>query len=910
MADAPEIKVKLTAEDTGVASAIKELTSQLKNLKKQQDETAGSGLSLKKAFEGIAAAGAVLEIGKIGKEAFDSAVSIGKMADKTGITTQTLSVFHKVAGDVGASTEAVDKGLLKAASTITQFEQGSAKASKGFQLLNLTQKDFAGLNTDQKILLVTNRLGQMGAGFGKAEASRQIFGRGASDLGLVLNSLAAQGFDKATEATSKLGLLLDQSTTDDFRAAAASIQELQDVGKGMATQFEAGLLPAISDVGEALVDSLTQGGVSFKDIGKYAGDVVRGIALVFLALGQTLGTVAASIADVFVAAWKFIRNGAETDFEALSQAVHGHLGAAFKTLESGTREQTNIVADEVSRQKAIYGALGDSVKADYSNLFPSAEEEERRKKERISRLRVPKDKETQANIQPTAPPTDAAAKAALALLQKQLEDQLAIHRAQAKQTEQQDKEVYEQGLISIKEYYDNRRAEVLKDVAEETAILEKGREAALAEVKKAQQAKTTAATPKDADKAEAARLNALAKVDEFTTKITESQINSGTKFQALNTEQFKATEENQTKILEFEKLINTTKNDRLAAAQKEIEIEKQKLQIVLQKKGLTEEEAAAELNKFAQAKTAEVTFTESQKDGQTALKELADQRAAIEDRVQGGQLFQVQGTEQIRALERARLPVLQQIADQLLAQAKATGDEEKISQAEDFQKQVNTISVQANVVGQQIATIKQGIQTSLTGGITGFFNSLVQGTQSVGQAFRGLASSIIGSLAQIAAQMVAQLILTKLLKAALGGFSGGGLVPGGSGGGTLAAAEGGLIKGPGGPKSDSIPARVSAGEYIVKADAVSKFGVGNLEAINRGLQIPSVEHLALPKFSEGGLVGNSGGGGAGVSTLNVGIGLDEGLVLKHLSSKAAGNIVLQHLTNNPKAAQKALSRSD
>jgi hypothetical protein len=909
MADVPEIKVKLTAEDTGVASAIKELTSQLKTLKKQQDETAESGLSLAKAFESIAAAGAVLEIGKIGKEAFDSAVNIGKMADKTGITTQTLSVFHKVASDVGASTESVDKGLLKAASSITQFEQGSTKAAAGFRILNLSQKDFAGLNTDQKIALVTQRLGSMAAGFGKAEATRQIFGRGAGDLTLVLNSLAAQGFDKATEATSKLGLLLSQETTDDFRAAAASIQELQDAGKGIATQFEAGLLPAISDVGEALTDSLTQGGVSFKTIGQYAGDLVRAVSLLFLGLGQTLGTVAASIADVFVTAWKFIRTSAETDFNALSSAVHGHLGDAFRILESGAKEQTNTVIDEVNRQKAIYSSLRDSIKSGYANLFPSAEEEERRKKERIARLRVPKDQETQANIQPTAPPSDAAAKAALALLQKQLEDQLAIHRAMARQTEAQDKEFYEQGLITLKDYYDKRRAEVIQDTEEETAILEKARAAAQAEADKAALAKSKADTPKDADKQEAARLQALTKVEEFTTKITELQYNSGTKIQSLNAEQFKAQQENQAKILEFEKLIDNTKNARVAAAQKEIELEKQKLQVILLQSGASKEEADAELAKFEAAKNAQVNFTESQKEGQTALKELADQRAVIEERVQSGQLFQIQGQEQIRQLEQARLPVLQQIADQLLAQAKATGDEEKIAQAEDFQKQVNTIQVQANQVGQQIATIKQGIQNSLQGGIENFFNSLVHGTQSVGQAFRGLAASVVDSLAKMAAQMVAQIILTKLLKSALGGFAGGGLVPGASDQGGGGFAEGGLIKGPGGPKADAIPARLSAGEYVVKADAVSKFGVANLEAINRGLQIPSIEHLALPKFSEGGLVGNVGGGGGGTSTLNVGIGLDEGLVLKHLSSKSAGQIVLQHLTNNPKAASKALSRS-
>src|ERR1700736_4837226 len=100
MADAPEIKVKLTAEDTGVSAAIKELTSHLKNLKKQQDDTATSGFSLAKAFQGIA---------EFGKEAFGSAINIGKMADKTGLTTQTLSVYHHVAEEAGVATEAVDK---------------------------------------------------------------------------------------------------------------------------------------------------------------------------------------------------------------------------------------------------------------------------------------------------------------------------------------------------------------------------------------------------------------------------------------------------------------------------------------------------------------------------------------------------------------------------------------------------------------------------------------------------------------------------------------------------------------------------------------------------------------------------------------------------------------------------------
>ena len=55
-------------------------------------------------------------------------------------------------------------------------------------------------------------------------------------------------------------------------------------------------------------------------------------------------------------------------------------------------------------------------------------------------------------------------------------------------------------------------------------------------------------------------------------------------------------------------------------------------------------------------------------------------------------------------------------------------------------------------------------------------------------------------------------------------------------------AAGGYISGPGGPKSDVIPALLSNGEYVVKASSVSKYGQGMMDSINAG------------KFAEGGPV--------------------------------------------------------
>jgi hypothetical protein len=45
-------------------------------------------------------------------------------------------------------------------------------------------------------------------------------------------------------------------------------------------------------------------------------------------------------------------------------------------------------------------------------------------------------------------------------------------------------------------------------------------------------------------------------------------------------------------------------------------------------------------------------------------------------------------------------------------------------------------------------------------------------------------------------------------------------------------AAGGMIHGPGGPKDDMIPARLSDGEYVIQASAVEKLGKNLLDYLN------------------------------------------------------------------------------
>lgn len=65
-------------------------------------------------------------------------------------------------------------------------------------------------------------------------------------------------------------------------------------------------------------------------------------------------------------------------------------------------------------------------------------------------------------------------------------------------------------------------------------------------------------------------------------------------------------------------------------------------------------------------------------------------------------------------------------------------------------------------------------------------------------------------------------------------------------------AMGGYITGAGTGTSDSIPAMLSNGEYVLRSSAVDRIGIGTLNAMNAG---------AIPQFSEGGSVGDVVSGG-------------------------------------------------
>lgn len=143
---------------------------------------------------------------------------------------------------------------------------------------------------------------------------------------------------------------------------------------------------------------------------------------------------------------------------------------------------------------------------------------------------------------------------------------------------------------------------------------------------------------------------------------------------------------------------------------------------------------------------------------------------------------------------------------------------------------------------QKINTISKIQQTSnqLAKDFSGAITDWITGAQSFGDAMKNI-------LQQLIAQLIQAAIYATIVAACTGG--GGGFAARWKGAFGKAFASGGPVAGPGTGTSDSVPAMLSNGEYVLNAHAVDRLGVPFLNGLNTG---------RLRGFASGGLVGSGG----------------------------------------------------
>ena len=265
------------------------------------------------------------------------------------------------------------------------------------------------------------------------------------------------------------------------------------------------------------------------------------------------------------------------------------------------------------------------------------------------------------------------------------------------------------------------------------------------------------------------------------------------------------------------------------------------------------------LEKIVLLKADTSEFEQSLKKAELAQRQqsepLEQRSAAIKAKVDTGQISGPRAQGMLDGIKAEQLQRTQQYIAQLqeLRAGLDQGEQSaaKLQQALELDAKINGLKINVESLKPTVVDLGVTFENSLAANAEQAFGAMLNGTKSASQAFGDMAKSIIADIAK----MIAKMLIMKAIKA-LTGFADGGAVGGaGSGGlGAIFAADGGPIRGPGGPRDDVIPAYLSNGEHVMDARTVGMFGHGFFNALRAagnqrgGSQLQSTLGSAMAKL--------------------------------------------------------------
>lgn len=864
MAEAPDVRVRLSAEGVDeVVRALDKIRAASDKAGKSAGKGKGFGLlnealgDMKGILPQLGIAAAVAGLGALAKRAADTADQVGKLSAKTGVSAQALSVLNVAGRTADVTFEQISGALVKFNKGMGDLDRGSKEAGEAVRLLFGNSKALEGLNTEQRLLKVTDAIGRMEAGYKKTRAAQDFFGKSGADLIPLMNDLADGGFEKAAEKARKLGLIIDQDLAEAAQRANDNMEDLRLAAEGAATQFAAGLAPAVADASKALLEATTGEGVNgIRKVGEIVGSVLKGIASAFIVAGKAVG------------AWfEFIVEGFDDLIERFKIA-----GQIFTTAPSNwgaVFEKANQqVKKAAENRKAIFEYFKEDVLSSLDALWnPQASAGGGKKTG---------DGDTGGGG-PKIDPT--LVKAAIARKKAQLDAELALAKKYIAIDEQTAKDAYEKGIISLQQYYEKRRVLMLTAFENEIATLKEKRDLAAKAI-------TSTAAEEVAKRAE---------IEAIDAAIDQKKLDRKLKLAELNSEEAEKLRDLGKQRAEIERQILEVQGKTYEATIASIKAQAEELR----KAGVD----PGTISRLTTALERQASFRQAQDAGGALQGQLDAAQTGIQNRVAGGEIFPFQAADLYRSAIQAMIPQLTAAADQM--ERFATTDEDRAAVAA-FRGEIDQLAISADKDAQEMAEFKASVESALTSDLTNFFTSGIDEAENFGDAMRGLALSVVDSLRQIAAQMLATYLTQKLLSSIGGfGFSEGGLVGG--------FASGGYVSGAGTGTSDSIPARLSNGEFVVRSAVVRQPGIlAHLIALNQGSGARSLRSRgSVPRFAEGGLV-TAGEALSTGATIDASFGLEPGVIVKEVRAFMKGpdgqRIQIENLSQNQKRATRALGR--
>lgn len=348
MVDIARLTVRLEAEN---AKLTKSLNKSNKDLRKFEGQAKKSSNAVKSSLGGIfAGLGAGLSIAGLSSavsRALDANDEIAKLSTSTGIAVEELHGLDLAAQLSGTSLESVAKGAGRLQRNMFDAVAGLKESKDSFDALGVSVQNNDGTlrDTEDVLLDVAERFAAMEDGAGKAALAQRLFGRAGTQLIPLLN----QGRDtisKYVDEQQRLGNVLTEDVARASERVNDNFTRLDVAAEGMSRSLTAGMLPALESITAELVRTAEGSNDATKEIGEFAGDILRVGVSALLALKAGLDTTGNAIGR-----WAAI----------VVTAAGGDFKRAFEIMQDETGGFVDEYTQAAESIKAVWSDIGDEV---------------------------------------------------------------------------------------------------------------------------------------------------------------------------------------------------------------------------------------------------------------------------------------------------------------------------------------------------------------------------------------------------------------------------------------------------------------------------------------------------------------------------------------------------------------------
>lgn len=351
-----------TLEVTPVlAGAQQSLTEQLTNAAGPAAEKAGeesggkmSGSLVKGIAKGSAlVAGAVAAVGgaMVGTAAQTAQYgdAIDKASQKLGVSSTFYQEWEAVLQHSGTSMNSMSATFKKLA---TASQDASKDQVAAFEAIGLSMDEVSSMSTEDLFSSVISGLQGMEEGTERTALATTLLGRGAMEMGALLNT-SAEDTQGMIDRVHELGGVMDEAAVKDAAAFQDSLQDMQTSFAGIKNGLAAQLLPSLDEFMGKIADFVAKTDLSpLTDmLGKAFSALSNFISgLNIESAGTTFQNIIAGIGDAVSLAWGVIQTvfGALQDGIGTVSDAMGNFGISWDDVWGGVSSVIETVAGIVS----------------------------------------------------------------------------------------------------------------------------------------------------------------------------------------------------------------------------------------------------------------------------------------------------------------------------------------------------------------------------------------------------------------------------------------------------------------------------------------------------------------------------------------------------------------------------------